>query len=176
MNAMLEAHKAIETHLTQLRGLLSCDFAGLAWSENHLITWKVVSGNRNERYKKIILRSGKGIAGQVFRSGRPMIVESFDSNAQLDMKDFPIMLAENLVSGAAVPVIIDRKVKGVLLVGSRSFRSSYSLDIDLISSFAEQLGSMMEARKENDASFSPKNSDNAYDASFSPKNSKEDLK
>ena len=145
---MYGAFEVIQAHLSQLRNLISSDFAGLAWLDNHLVRWKVVSGNRNDRYKKIILRSGKGIAGQVLRSGRPMTVDSPHHNSQLDIKDFPIMLAEHLVSAAAVPVTIANKVVGVLMVGNRNARSYTVQDMELISSFAEQLGSMMQSRKE----------------------------
>jgi nitrogen regulatory protein A len=146
---MYGTHDDIETHLTQLRGLLSCEFAGLAWSENNIVRWKVVSGNRNDRYRKIILRSGKGIAGQVLRSGRPMTVDCTECKFQYDMKDFPIMLAEGLMSAAAVPVTLNNKVLGILLVGNRSPRTYLSHEIELVSSFAEQLGSLMQTRKEN---------------------------
>lgn len=146
---MYGTHDDIETHLTQLRGLLSCEFAGLAWSEKNIVRWKVVSGNRNDRYKKIILRSGKGIAGQVLRSGRPMTVDCTECKFQYDMKDFPIMLAESLMSAAAVPVTLNIKVLGILLVGNRSPRTYLSHEIELVSSFAEQLGSLMQTRKEN---------------------------
>jgi nitrogen regulatory protein A len=146
---MYGTHDDIETHLTQLRGLLSCEFAGLAWSENNIVRWKVVSGNRNDRYRKIILRSGKGIAGQVLRSGRPMTVDCTECKFQYDMKDFPIMLAEGLMSAAAVPVTLNIKVLGILLVGNRSPRTYLSHEIELVSSFAEQLGSLMQTRKEN---------------------------
>lgn len=151
MIAMYGAHEAIELHLTQLRSLLSCDFAGLAYAENQLVRWKIVSGNRNDRYKKIVLRSGKGIAGQVLRSGRPMTVDSLQNNAHIEIKDFPIMLAENLVSAVAVPLSINTKVVGVLLIGSRSPRSYFTQDIELMNNFAEQLGSMIQARKETSA-------------------------
>lgn len=169
---MYGAYNDIEVHLTQLRGLLSCDFAGLAWSENNLVRWKVVSGNRNDRYKKIILRYGKGIAGQVLRSGRPMTVESLQNHSEIDTKDYPIMLAESLVSAAAVPLTLNIKIAGVLLVGSRITRSFSSQEIELISSFAEQLGSVMQVRKENSLLQAVKEND----VGLTPKNAKEDLK
>jgi nitrogen regulatory protein A len=59
-----------EVSLSELRRLTSTDFATLAWSNqgDYIIRWKYASGNRNELYKRIILRPEKGIAGKVMRS------------------------------------------------------------------------------------------------------------
>ena len=47
---------------------------GIAMYERSLrsspIKWKYVSGNTNERYKLIILRKGRGLAGTVMKTGK----------------------------------------------------------------------------------------------------------
>jgi nitrogen regulatory protein A len=140
----------IEAHLNQIRNLTSSDFAALAWTDrnDYIIRWKFASGNRNERYKRIILRPGRGIAGQVIRSGRPMRLDSFSIQSGDDAREYPIFLAENLKSAAAAPVVISSKVKGVLLIGTRMPRSYTDEETELVVNIAEQLGSMIQSREE----------------------------
>lgn len=98
-----------------------CEFAGLAIQNDHGpdVRWHYAAGNRNEKYKRITVRYGKGIAGRVISTGRPMMVEDFPNNIIGKILEYPIMLAENLVSAYAVPISINRVQKGVLLIGRR---------------------------------------------------------
>ncbi|GAA0324763.1 GAF domain-containing protein [Bacillus carboniphilus] len=100
---------------------LSSDFVALATynNEGKDIRWKFAAGNRNEKYKQITVRYGKGIAGQVMRSGSPMVIQSFPEDINGKATDYPIMLAEQLVSCIAVPVQFNDKIWGVLLAGHR---------------------------------------------------------
>jgi nitrogen regulatory protein A len=138
----------IEVSLSELRRLTSTDFAALAWSNqgDYIIRWKYASGNRNERYKRIILRPEKGIAGKVIRSGRPMILDSFTPKSGDDPREYPILLAEGLKSVVGMPVFINQRVMGVLLAGCRYTRSFEDDVIELVASVAEQLGSMIQQR------------------------------
>ncbi|MFC4767097.1 GAF domain-containing protein [Effusibacillus consociatus] len=138
----------IETSLSELRRLTDTDFAALAWSgdNDRAIRWKYASGNRNDRYKRIGLQVGKGVAGKVMRSGRPMVVESFSPQKGDDPREYPILLAENLKSIISVPVIIENRIRGVLLVGCRHPRTFTAELVELVSSVAEQLGTMCQQR------------------------------
>jgi nitrogen regulatory protein A len=141
----------IDLHLAQLRSLTSCDFAALAWTDEttHMIRWKYASGNRNDRYKRIILRPGRGIAGQVTVTGRPMIMDSFSIRNGDDPREFPILLAEGLKSVLAAPVVINGKVLGVLLIGCRYARVYQPYVLELVMNVAEQLGSMIQQREQS---------------------------
>ena len=55
---------------------------------------------------KITVRYGKGIAGKVISTGRPMTVEGFPNHISGKALEYPIMLAENLVAAFAVPIIL----------------------------------------------------------------------
>ncbi|GIM47898.1 histidine kinase [Collibacillus ludicampi] len=142
----------IETSLSVLRRLTDTDFAALAWtsSNEQTIRWRFVSGNRNERYKKIVMFPGKGIGGKVFRSGRPMVIQSFSPKSGDDPREYPILLAEGLHSAIAVPVTIDDQIMGVLLVGCRMNRVFPHETLELVLDVAEQLGAVMQKRMEND--------------------------
>jgi len=110
--------------IDDLRESLSCDFVAVAIaksaSEGSEITWQYASGNLNNRYKRIILRSGKGIAGIVFKTGKPMIINDVKSDMMNeDLFNYPIVVSEKLCALIAVPLFQYARVTGVLLVGYR---------------------------------------------------------
>jgi len=106
----------------QLLAELNCDFVGLAIqnSDGPDVRWHYAAGNSNEKYMRITVRYGKGIAGKVISTGRPMTVEDFPNHITGKVLEYPIMLAENLLSAYAVPIQINGMPKGVLLVGNRT--------------------------------------------------------
>ncbi len=137
-------HGDIEASLSELRRLTATDFAAIAWLDTEqMIRWKYASGNRNDRYKRIVLRFGKGIAGKVMSSGRPMILDSFSPKSGDDPREYPILLAEGLKSIVAVPITTNERVKGVLLVGCRTARVFEDDVVELIISVSEQLETLL---------------------------------
>ncbi|WP_264738134.1 GAF domain-containing protein [Cytobacillus firmus] len=101
---------------------LECDFVGLALqnTDGPDVRWHYAAGNSNEKYKRISVRYGKGIAGKVISTGRPMYVENFPENIAGKALEYPIMLAEALKYAYAVPIYFKGIPKGVLLIGNRS--------------------------------------------------------
>ncbi|WP_163651836.1 GAF domain-containing protein [Listeria sp. PSOL-1] len=99
------------------------DFLGIAIntkeSNQKVIKWKYVSGNRNNRYQKIVLQVGKGFAGIVWKTARPMIVTNFKEELAGPLEEFPIAITENLASLIAVPVLSEQEVIAVLVGGYR---------------------------------------------------------
>ncbi len=61
-----------QEEIDKLRERFRFDFVSLAWvqlaEDRFVLTWQYASGNLNERYKRIVLHSGKGIAGIVFKT------------------------------------------------------------------------------------------------------------
>ncbi|KON87654.1 hypothetical protein AF332_12985 [Sporosarcina globispora] len=110
--------QACEKVLTELE----CDFVGLALqnTDGSDVRWHYSAGNINEKYKRITVRYGKGIAGKVISTGRPMYVENFPENIAGKALEYPIMLAESLKNAYAVPIHFKGIPKGVLLIGNRS--------------------------------------------------------
>jgi len=105
----------------KLKEAVQCDFVGLA-IQNEIgpdVRWHYAVGNLNEKYKRITVRFGKGIAGKVISSGSPMMMTDFPHHILGKMTDYPIALAEKLVSTYAVPLLSNTAPKGVLLVGKR---------------------------------------------------------
>ena len=113
--------------MNNLRVSEGYDFAGVALYEHHMtspIKWHYVSGNLNDRYKMIILRKGRGLAGMVMKTGKRMIIA--DVVASLSPEDkikYPILIAENLTAMVAIPLCYNNQVYGVLLLGQRDGKS-----------------------------------------------------
>ncbi|RNF41173.1 GAF domain-containing protein [Planococcus salinus] len=113
-----------QAQIDKLRMQLDCDVVALAFVEPaqnlHVLKWQFASGNQNNRLKKIVLQSGKGVAGVVFKTGKPMLIENvLDFAVKDDLFNFPILTLENLKSIGAVPIWHKGRVAGVLLAGHR---------------------------------------------------------
>lgn len=104
-----------------LKESIPCDFVGLALQNKGGpdIKWPYAVGNRNDKHKYITVRFGKGIAGKVISSGSPMEILKFPNNILGKSTEYPIMLAEQLISVFSVPVLWNGSPKGALLIGFR---------------------------------------------------------
>jgi nitrogen regulatory protein A len=117
----LKELQSVKKVCEQLKQHISCDFVGFAMQNEAGpdVKWHYASGNLNDKYKRITVRFGKGIAGKIISSGSAMMMEEFPNNIVGKVTDFPIMLAEKLVSTYAVPIFFNSVPKGVLLIGKR---------------------------------------------------------
>lgn len=120
---------------------VNSEFVGLAiQNKNSLdITWRLAAGNRSDKYKRISVRYGKGIAGKVIATGRPMEITNFPENILGIVLDYPIMLAEKLKYAFAVPIHHKGSPKGVLLVGQRTVMANLSIDKKLVMDAAKKI-------------------------------------
>ncbi|PIC98898.1 GAF domain-containing protein [Sporosarcina sp. P29] len=110
--------------IDELKETLHADFIGLALVDlkkyHHELKWRYVTGNISLRYRRIVLQSGKGVAGIVFKTGKPMNIENVDANVMDgDLYNYPIVVFEKLKSFGAIPLFRDDHVQGVLLIGYR---------------------------------------------------------
>ena len=109
--------------LRQLKMLFGFEFVSLAVTldvGHPLLTWINATGNRNTRYRRIILEPGKGIAGEIYRGGKPIVIQDADKELQeQDRFKYPIILAEELRSVLAYPMWKGDKVEAILLLAFR---------------------------------------------------------
>lgn len=122
-----------------LRERFKFDFVSIALVQSaanqFVLRWQYVSGNLNNRYKRIVLHSGKGIAGRVFKTGKSMIIPNVKTELESnDLFNYPILVSEQLQSVCAVPLWREGRVLGVLLVG---FRDLDTLTDTLIADFRQ---------------------------------------
>lgn len=109
--------------LRKLKTEFGFEFVSLAVAleaGRELLTWIHATGNRNARYRRIILEPGKGIAGEVYHGGNAMVIQ--DANEEISEPDrfkYPITIAEELRSILAFPLWKEDKVGGILLLAFR---------------------------------------------------------
>ena len=107
---------------------MDLDFVAVALTDGQYrdIYWRFALGARSDRYKKIAVRMGRGMAGKVLQGMTPHIVAEFPEGIQDEVLEYPIFLVESLASGVGVTIKstihMDRQAYGVLLVGQRSRR------------------------------------------------------
>lgn len=136
-----ESNFDFQQAIDSLRQRFDFDFVSIALvqsaADQFVLTWQYASGNLNERYKRIILHSGKGIAGMVFKTGKPMIIQNIaDELDPNDLFNYPIVVAEQLQTVCATPLWKESRVAGVLLVG---FREGNRLTSSLLDDFRQYL-------------------------------------
>jgi nitrogen regulatory protein A len=120
MKEIIELQEVIKV-CNSLMAVVGCEFVALAL-QNEVgpdVRWHYASANLNDKYKRITVRFGKGIAGKIISSGSPMMITDFPNGVFGKVTDYPIMLAEKLVSSYAVPLFFNAVPKGVLLIGNR---------------------------------------------------------
>jgi nitrogen regulatory protein A len=141
---MLQLEEQIQEHLDSFRAEIGADFVALALTEpDHVIRWKYASGNRNDRYKRIVLRPGKGLAGKVMCLGRPIQMKFDEPQSMDDPRDYPILLAEGLKSLVGVPINSGERIPGMMLVGCRAHREFSPEEIAHISAKANEFLEMI---------------------------------
>ncbi|QHT59519.1 GAF domain-containing protein [Paenibacillus lycopersici] len=116
----------LQSRLDQIRASTDSDFAGLAMEEQHRrrIRWVAASGNGNDRYAELAVRSGRGVTGLAIKLGRPVVADAAMPASERErlLPDDSIMAVERLQAAIVVPLAIQDEIRGVLLVGSRSQR------------------------------------------------------
>ncbi|MCM3782224.1 hypothetical protein M3231_04520 [Neobacillus mesonae] len=138
----------IQAELQQLKSEMKLDFVSVAIADGDYrdIYWKIALGARTERYRKIMVRMGKGMAGKVLKSKSPHIVTRFPEEVQDEMLEYPIFLIESLRSGVGVSVSStrpeQRSSSGVLLVGERKERVFSRQEIERVEQSASVLASL----------------------------------
>ena len=118
-------HQRTEERLACVRRATESDVVALAYVERQsgYSQWVLATGNKRDRYKRIVLRAGKGLAGKVISSGRSYLIESYSPKRGTDPAEYPIMLAESLTSALVVPIAGENRILGVLLIGQRTPRT-----------------------------------------------------
>ncbi|MDX1806929.1 MAG: GAF domain-containing protein [Paenisporosarcina sp.] len=128
-----------QTEIDRIRAATGCDIIALALVETaenqYVLKWQYASGNLNDRFKRLVLKSGRGVAGLVFKTGKPFLLASISEFVDKEnLFNYPIVTMEKLTSVGALPLYHDGRVAGVLLGG---FRESQQMTEELMSRLLE---------------------------------------
>lgn len=122
--------KELQHICTQIHQERKVDFLALAICDQAYkeIRWRYVVGSQSTKWKRMVIRFGKGLSGRVFQTGSPIIY----SHSKEDALEYPIILAEKLVSAIAFPVFLHHSVWGVLLLGYRENHELTNIERELM--------------------------------------------
>ncbi len=131
-----------QEEIEHLQDLFVFDFVAVALFQSaercFELKWLFAAGNQSNRYRRIVLQAGKGIAGHVFKTGKPFLVEDVEGMVGMnDLHDYPIVVSEGLKSFGAIPLYEYNRVKGVLLVG---YRTRMKLTAKVFAEFQHVIG------------------------------------
>ena len=132
-----------EQEIKRVKDLFGFDFItlGLVQSaeQKFVVKWEYALGNRSNRYRRIVLQRGRGVAGNVFKTGKPLLITDVESElSKSDVFNYPIVGAEGLTSLGAIPLYKNNRVNGVLLV---AFRDDRKITPEYFAEFRQIIGS-----------------------------------
>jgi len=134
----------IKSELELLSKHISSDLAAIALiDQDNRIRWRYMYGNMNDRYRHMVMKPGFGLAGQVFRFGRTVIVDPMHVYTEKIRDQLPIMLSEQLLVAFAVPLNLDQRIIGVLLVGDRQEKSYNIEEVRHVEQISKQIMSAL---------------------------------
>jgi nitrogen regulatory protein A len=125
------------------------DFAALALlSEDHnRYRWYLATGNRNIRYKKMLVRRGKGLPGMALLLGRSFTIDRREVVYDRLENDCPLMIAEGLQVAVAIPLLKLTEPIGILMVGIRHEKGYSQSDLITFHEGAKELERVLEVSK-----------------------------
>lgn len=147
----LTIQQQIQQELQQLKSELALDFVAVALADDNYrdIYWKIALGAKSERYRKITVRMGRGMAGKVMQTKRPHIVTSYPEEVRDEILEYPIFLVEAIRSAVGVSVDSKRPEQkqsyGVLLVGQRQERVFREQEIARVEQSAAVLAALYDS-------------------------------
>ncbi|MHC0553159.1 GAF domain-containing protein [Salinicoccus sp. CNSTN-B1] len=109
-------------------------------SRCHSIKWKYNIGSTNDRWRKIELRSGKGLPGIVMKTGKSLVVDAIE-RIEMDggVFQYPMIKIERLESFIAMPLWNDtEEVIGIVLLGNRQSRHFLQKEYEEIKEYVER--------------------------------------
>lgn len=113
------------------------------------LRWTNVAGNTSNRYKTIRLRTGKGIAGEVWRTGREQRATEIQSDSQNLLK-YPIARLEQLDMIIGIPIMSEGIIRAVLLLGFRNPNDSAVPDVTEVYATLPDLSQLLEEEGHKD--------------------------
>ncbi len=130
------------TALVTMRRAMGADAVSvlLANDAGDELVARASSGLSEETTFDLGIRPGQGLAGQVMTTRRSTILDDLSTFEIVS----PVLRDSGLRSVAAVPILFDDRLLGVLYAGSRKRHDFTSIDVELLELMAERLAGAME--------------------------------
>lgn len=144
----LDDHDFLPVLLARARDILQADTAAvlLLDSPSGQLVAAAAAGLEEEVRQGVRLPVGRGFAGRVAASARPVILDRVDPTTVLN----PILTAKGIRSLVGVPLIAGGRVIGVLHVGSLTPRRFTSDDVSLLQLAADRAAVAVQSQRSAD--------------------------
>jgi putative methionine-R-sulfoxide reductase with GAF domain len=144
----LDDHDFLPVLLDRAKGILHADTAAvlLLDSPSGQLVAAAAAGLEEEVRQGVRIPVGRGFAGRVAATGRPVILDHVDRTTVLN----PILIAKGINSMLGVPLIAEGKVIGVLHVGSLTPRRFTSYDASLLQLAADRAALAVQSQRSAD--------------------------
>ncbi|MDQ4149723.1 MAG: SpoIIE family protein phosphatase [Actinomycetota bacterium] len=142
--AHLSVDRLLDELLERVRELLSADTAAVLFLEEsggHLVH-TAGKGLEEDASTPVRIPFGKGFAGRVAASGRPVTIEKVDRTNVVN----PILLQRGVASVLGVPLMVHGNVIGVLHVGTLTPRVFRPDDVQLLQMVADRVALEIQVR------------------------------
>ena len=144
----LDDHDFLPALLDRARHILQADTAAVLLLDplsGQLVAAAAV-GLEEEVRQGVRIPVGRGFAGRVAATGRPVVLDHVDHTTVLN----PILMAKGIRAMLGVPLIADGRVLGVLHVGSLTPRKFTSDDASLLQLAADRAALAVQSRRAAD--------------------------
>lgn len=142
LSSVREVDALLQEVVTQTRRLLSVDVAYLALvDDDSWLTIRVTEGSLGPRLRGVRLAPGSGLAGQVVDRGEPVTALDYleDERLQHQRSADQIARDEGLRTITGVPLRLQGRVIGVLMIANREVRALLPRELSMLSSFASMV-------------------------------------
>src|SRR4051794_25608634 len=142
----LDASDLLDELLERVRDLLEADTAAILLLDPHSgqLVATAAKGLEEEVRRGVRIAIGRGFAGRVAQTRRPMVISEVTSNDVVN----PILLEMGIRSLLGVPILAAGEVIGVLHVGSLNPRQFTADDVQLLELAADRAGTAGQIRNQ----------------------------
>lgn len=118
--------------------LTRADWAGVMMVDLTAVQalWRAAKGNKTPLPQESF-QLGKAMV-EVAKSNDPMVMQDLGINPRFPIDEFPPFKEENIVSAARFPLIVEKEIRGQLVIGYRQHHEFSPREIRLLSSLAEK--------------------------------------
>lgn len=139
--AHLETDPLLDELLTRVQKIFDCDTATILQltDDRRWVTVRACRGIERESWDQVAVPYGASIAGGIAAKGRPMVVDDLSK-----VEVYSPVLKSRVHSLAGVPLLLDRKVLGVLHIGCFRPRKFTDDEVELLEMVAARIASALD--------------------------------
>ncbi|MBI3112283.1 MAG: PAS domain S-box protein [Ignavibacteriales bacterium] len=134
----VDLQKVLENISHHAKILTRADWAGvmLVDLETSIARWRAMKGNEAPLPPESFRLTG--IHAELARSKEPLVIQDFGVNPRFPVEELPPFKAERIISAARFPLVVDREIRGQLMIGFRQHHEFSPRELRLLVSLAEK--------------------------------------